>query len=204
MIVQTLEAGVMSGQTFINETDCWEYEGYFSTPYHEGTGYIRTDYNGNYFGTPDENNVFNSCTECQSSGNRFVTPSPTPTTTPSITVTPSITPSITSTPTITPTPSTTPPQDVNLDFDVDYRSGSTIATFTVIASEVLNDSLRVRFKNVLYDTLTQRDVELNAIIEIPSGSISATTSASTATDYLIYKRIKRLIKILEQQVLVCL
>jgi len=180
MIVQTEEvSGVTSGQTFIYNGLCWNYGGFYSNPYHNPIGYIRTDYNGNYFGDIEGDIIFDSCEECNSSPQRNVTPSPTPTVTPSI----SITPSISVTPSITPTPSTTPNQDVNLDFDVDYRSGSTIATFTVIASEVLVDSLRVRFKNVLFNTSTQRDVELTATVDIPAGSISATTSASTVTDY---------------------
>ena len=36
---------------------------------------------------------------------------------------------------------------------------------------------------MLYNTSTQSDVELSATVEIPAGSISETTSASTSTDY---------------------
>jgi hypothetical protein len=184
MFVQTEEVpDVLSGQTFIYNSGCWSYVGYFTTPYRQSEGYRRTDYSGNYFGNPSSNNIFDDCTDCLSSDNRFVTPTVTPTSTPSDTPTPSITPSITTTPSITPTPTPTPNQDIDLEFDVDYRSGSTIATFTVVASEVLVDSLRVTFKNVLFNTSTQRDVELTATVDIPAGSISATTSASTVTDY---------------------
>jgi hypothetical protein len=185
MIVQTLEVpGVTSGQTFINGSDCWEYLGYYTTPYHEPSGYIRTDFSGNYFGTPDESNVFSDCTECLSSGNRFTTPTSTPTTTPSVTLSPTTTPSITVSPSITPTPSTTPAQNVNLDFDVVYESGSTKATFTVIASSAVQNSLRVKFTNVLFDNIAQRDVKFNPVtVEIRAGEISGSTSATTSTDY---------------------
>ena len=174
MFVQTEEVpNVISGQTFIYNSGCWSYVGYFNTPYRQSEGYRRTDYSGNYFGNPGSSNIFDNCTDCLSSDNNFVTP----------TVTPTSTPSDTPTPSITPTPTPTPNQDVDLDFDVDYSSGSTIAVFTITASEVLVDSLRVKFKNVLFNTLTQTDVELNAVVDIPAGSLSASTSASTSTNY---------------------
>ena len=109
MVVQTDEVvGVSSGQTFINRTECWTYVGYFSNPYHEPTGYIRTDYNGNYFGVPDSGNIFTDCTSCLSSGNRFATPSPTPSSSVTPTITPTVTPTISVSPSITPTISVSP------------------------------------------------------------------------------------------------
>jgi hypothetical protein len=119
MVVQTDEVSyVSSGQTFINsDSSCWYYVGYFTNPYHPPTGFRVTNYSGNYFTNPPLTNIFDNCEDCLSSGNRYLTPTPsisitatpsvTPSITPTISITPSITPTISITPSITPTISIT-------------------------------------------------------------------------------------------------
>jgi hypothetical protein len=187
MIVQTSETpNVVSGQTFNYNTSCWTYVGYFTNPYTTPSGYIRTNYNGNYFGTPSTGSIFNTCEDCVStpiSQTPSPTPSLTPSNTPSITTTPSNTPSITTTPSLTPTPSTSPPQEVIVDFDVTYDSGSTIATYIFTASEVLNSDLRINFDNILYDEVNKSDVKIESFVDILRGEISGSTTRTVSEDY---------------------
>jgi len=109
MIVQTLETpNVLSGQTFLYNSSCWTYVGFFTIPYHEPVGYIRTDYSGNYFGVPGAS--YNSCGDCQSA--------------------PIITPSI------TPTPTPTPSIDIRL-FNVESCCSGNQGVFQIIGNEIL-------------------------------------------------------------------
>jgi len=61
VVVQTqpISGVTTTGKTINYSGTCWSYVGAFTAPYSSPPGYIRTDYTGNYFGTPST--VYNSC-----------------------------------------------------------------------------------------------------------------------------------------------
>jgi hypothetical protein len=64
VVVQTqpVSGVTTTGKTINYSGTCWSYVGAFTAPYSSPPGYIRTDYTGNYFGTPST--VYNSCAAC--------------------------------------------------------------------------------------------------------------------------------------------
>ena len=65
IVVQTLPvpgAANAIGQTFNLSGTCWSFVGTFTSPYTAPSGFVRTNYTGNYFGTPST--VYNSCAAC--------------------------------------------------------------------------------------------------------------------------------------------
>ena len=71
VIVQTVKAGSETvGQAFKYNNECWTYVGTTITPYSAPSGYIQTNYTGNYFGTLGT--LYSSCASCQ------LVPTPTP------------------------------------------------------------------------------------------------------------------------------
>jgi len=63
-VVQTqpVSGVTTTGKTINYSGTCWSYVGAFTAPYSTPSGFIRTDYSGNYFGTPST--VYNSCDAC--------------------------------------------------------------------------------------------------------------------------------------------
>jgi hypothetical protein len=71
VVVQTQKISTETvGQAFKYESECWTYVGSFINPYSAPSGYIQTNYTGNYFGTIST--FYSSCASCQ------LVPSPTP------------------------------------------------------------------------------------------------------------------------------
>jgi hypothetical protein len=66
-VVQTLPvpgAANAIGQTVNLSGTCWSFVGTFTSPYTAPSGFVRTNYTGNYFGIPII--VYSSCSECVS------------------------------------------------------------------------------------------------------------------------------------------
>jgi len=71
IVVQTVKAGSETvGQAFKFNSECWTYVGTAIAPYSAPSGYIQTNYTGNYFGTLGT--LYSTCASCQ------LVPSPIP------------------------------------------------------------------------------------------------------------------------------
>jgi hypothetical protein len=66
VVVQTqpVSGVTVTGMTINYSGTCWSYVGAFTSPYSSPSGFIRTDYSGNYFGIPST--IYNSCASCVS------------------------------------------------------------------------------------------------------------------------------------------
>ena len=109
----------------------------------------------------------------------------TPTTTPTPTMTPTVTVSVT--PTITPTPSNSSPTGVTLNMGLSYKSGSTIADYSVSASTQVDENTTISFKNVLYDT-SDNAINISTGVTINSGNLVGNTRVTLGSvDYSTVK-----------------
>lgn len=66
MIIQnSIVSGVLPTEVIRYNGDCWYYVGAFNQPYFPPNGFIVSEYNYNYFGVINSNNIYNSCTSCE-------------------------------------------------------------------------------------------------------------------------------------------
>ena len=73
-------------------------------------------------------------------------------------------------------------QEVDFGIDSSYESGSTIATYTITTSEVVDTDLEVSFKNTLFDT-NGNELPINVSLTIEAGRNTRTTTVTTDYDY---------------------
>jgi hypothetical protein len=121
---------------------------------------------------------YSNCEECQ-----LQNPCPTPTPTPAVTQT--VTRTVTATRTLTPTQTQTVTAsgivEIDLDFGVDYETGSTIANFSITANTAVTTLTTIQFENILYlnDDSGREEIISGRVDILPGETIGTGRTTST-------------------------